>query len=212
MPTAGRPADRPRRTGPASLARLTEALADPGWIVVPGFVPPALVAGLAARAWQRHAAGAFRAAAVGTGAGRQVRTDIRGDQIHWLDADACAAEQAVLRRFEGLRLALNRELQLGLFEYECHYALYPAGAVYARHVDQFAGCGRRIVSAVLYLNEQWTEACGGHLRLYLDGGGHADVLPAGGTLALFQSERFAHEVLPARRERLSLTGWFQRRA
>jgi SM-20-related protein len=198
--------------GPASPARLTEALADPGWIVAPGFVPPALVAGLAARAWHRHAAGGFRAAAVGAGSSRQVRADIRGDRIHWLDADADATEQAVLRRFEALRLALNRELQLGLFEYECHYALYPAGAVYSRHVDQFAGDARRVVTAVLYLNERWTEDDGGHLRLYLEGGGHTDVLPAGGTLALFQSERFAHEVLPARRERLSLTGWFQRRA
>jgi SM-20-related protein len=39
-----------------------------------------------------------------------------------------------------------------------------------------------------------------------------DVLPEGGTLVAFLSERFQHEVLPARRERLALTGWFRRRA
>jgi SM-20-related protein len=36
------------------------------------------------------------------------------------------------------------------------------------------------------------------------------VLPEGGTLVCFLSDRFHHEVLPARRERLSVTGWFTR--
>jgi SM-20-related protein len=39
-----------------------------------------------------------------------------------------------------------------------------------------------------------------------------DVLPVAGTLVCFLSDRFEHEVLPATRERLSLTGWFRRRA
>jgi SM-20-related protein len=37
------------------------------------------------------------------------------------------------------------------------------------------------------------------------------VSPCAPTLVAFLSERFEHEVLPARRERLSLTGWFGRR-
>jgi SM-20-related protein len=37
------------------------------------------------------------------------------------------------------------------------------------------------------------------------------VLPQGGRLVAFQSDRFEHEVLPARRERMSFTGWFRRR-
>jgi len=197
--------------GPANLATLIEGIAGPGWVAMPEFLPAALVAALAARARQRHAAGDFRAAAIGSGTSRQIVAEVRGDEIHWLDRDPCAAEQEFLRRLEELRLALNRELQLGLFECECHYALYPPGAVYARHVDQFAGDARRIVSTVLYLNEAWSADDGGQLRLYLEDGGHADVLPEGGTLALFLSERFAHEVLPASRERLSLAGWFRRR-
>jgi len=40
---------------------------------------------------------------------------------------------------------------------------------------------------------------------------YQDVPPEGGTLVCFMSERFWHEVLPARRLRLSLTGWFRRR-
>ena len=35
--------------------------------------------------------------------------------------------------------------------------------------------------------------------------------PAAGTLVVFMSGDFPHEVLPASRERLSLTGWYRRR-
>jgi len=37
------------------------------------------------------------------------------------------------------------------------------------------------------------------------------ISPEGGTLVAFLSGRFEHEVLPATRERYSLTGWFRRR-
>ena len=56
---------------------------------------------------------------------------------------------------------------------------------------------------------------GGELRLYLGTGSRGrsfDVLPRGGMLVVFLSDRFPHEVLPARRERLSLAGWFRRRS
>ncbi len=78
----------------------------------------------------------------------------------------------------------------------------------------FAAMRRRTFLCVLYLNEDWTHEDGGALRLHLGDGENADisdVLPIGGTLVPFLSERFAHEVLPAKRERLSLTGWFKSR-
>jgi SM-20-related protein len=68
-----------------------------------------------------------------------------------------------------------------------------------------------MLSCVLYLNDGWRAEDGGALRLYLPTR-HCDVLPRAGTLVAFLSERFEHEVLPAQRERLSLTGWFRRRA
>lgn len=49
------------------------------------------------------------------------------------------------------------------------------------------------------------------MRLYLSDGREHDVLPQAGTLALFLSGDMPHEVLPATRERRSLTGWFRRR-
>jgi SM-20-related protein len=178
---------------------------------VPGFIAPGLVTALRELALGLDAAGDFRPAAVGSGPRRAVRPEIRGDRILWLHDAPAPVEREVLARFERLRLELNQELTLGLFEFECHFALYPPGAGYARHLDQAAGDARRTVSAVLYLNPDWQPSQGGELRLYLDDGNTIDIAPEAGTLAVFLSERFWHEVLPATRERLSLTGWFRRR-
>ena len=112
-----------------------------------------------------------------------------------------------------MRLTLNRTLQLGLFEFESHFARYAAGTFYARHIDQFRGDSHRKLSCVLYLNENWQLEDGGELRFYLNGDGaeFEDVLPQGGRLVVFLSGQFAHEVLPAKRERMSIAGWFKTR-
>ena len=56
---------------------------------------------------------------------------------------------------------------------------------------------------------------GGQLRMYLKNEPQEelqyDVQPTGGCLVVFLSGEIPHEVLPASRERLSLTGWFRRR-
>jgi SM-20-related protein len=65
---------------------------------------------------------------------------------------------------------------------------------------------------VLYLNFGWTPADGGALRIFLGPGEIRDVMPVAGTFVCFHSERYEHEVLPAQRERLAVTGWFLRRA
>jgi SM-20-related protein len=194
---------------------LAEAIAAEGWAFVAGFMESELVSELRAECRRFAAEGALRAAAIGNSAHRQTRSDIRTDEIRWLDeADGTPAQRRCLARFEVLRLALNRELQLGLFDFECHFSRYAPGAFYRKHFDQFRGDGRRRLSCVLYLNENWERENGGELRLHLDAsetGKFEDVLPVGGTLVLFLSERFAHEVLPAKRERLSLAGWFKSR-
>ncbi|MNP51674.1 hypothetical protein D3C76_1460150 [compost metagenome] len=68
-----------------------------------------------------------------------------------------------------------------------------------------------MVSAVVYLNEGWLPTYGGQLRMYLEDDHVYDVEPVGGCLVVFLSGEVPHEVLPATRERLSLTGWFRRR-
>jgi len=117
-------------------------------------------------------------------------------------------EAAIIEHYS----SINRELTLGLFEFEGHYAHYAPGAHYARHRDRFRDDDARVLSCVLYLNEGWCDENGGALRLYVDPGSHRDVLPVGGTLAIFLSAQFEHEVLPATRSRWSIAGWFRRRA
>lgn len=195
---------------PALVDAIAGGLAGPGWAIAPDFLPHALVATLAGELDAKLARGELRAAAVGAGAQRAVRREIRGDLIQWLAGDGSAAEREMLAGLDVLRVGLNEALQLGLHELECHYASYPPGAFYARHLDRSPAGVERVVSVVLYLNPEWGDDDGGELRLHLPAGA-VDVRPRGGTLAAFLSERLEHEVRPAARTRRSLTGWFRRR-
>jgi len=169
------------------------------------------IAALAACAQERRRRGEFTDARIGAAGGLQRRADIRGDSICWLAQPLLPAEQALLASLESLRLALNREAQLGLFELEIHYGSYPPGAGYQRHVDQPQGSAARTVTLVLYLNTGWSAASGGELRLYLGPGAARDILPVGGRLVCFLTRGLEHAVMPALRSRLSITGWFRTR-
>ncbi|HEY1772265.1 MAG TPA: 2OG-Fe(II) oxygenase [Gammaproteobacteria bacterium] len=157
--------------------------------------------------------GRFNAAGIGREAAHQPA--VRGDEILWLEEQASwAPEGARLLQdeFSRLRDAINAETFLGLQDFEGHYAVYPAGTRYTRHVDRFKNDSRRVVSLVLYLNEHWNPGDGGELCLYHDlADSHpvARIAPDGGTLVCFLSDAIPHEVLEARRPRLSLTGWFR---
>ena len=199
----------------AAIDRICAAIADEGCAIEADFLPRASVAALAEEAHARDAAGEFHTAGVGRGAAHVQRSDVRGDRILWLDQSlASSAQQPFWQRLDALRLALNENLLLGLFSFEGHYALYPPGTYYRRHRDRFrdaAGSSNiRVISCAIYLNENWAPTDGGELRIY-DGERVRDVLPVAGTLVCFLSDRFEHEVLPATRERLALTGWFRRR-
>ncbi|HZF27132.1 MAG TPA: 2OG-Fe(II) oxygenase [Steroidobacteraceae bacterium] len=200
-------------------ARIAADLAAQGWSCCQDFLARELTARLRSEAEHLMTRGAFQPAAVGSGAARAVRPEIRGDDTCWLDERQSPTVAATWQHFEALRRALNAELQLGLFEFEAHFARYRPGHSYAPHFDRLSGIGRRLLSAVLYLNEDWRAEHGGALRLYSTAEARAgnrrevrDFLPQDRHLMLFLSERFEHEVLPATRERLSISGWFLARA
>ena len=207
--------------GPADLGAealqecIVQGLANSGLAIIDDFLPPARVAELAAEAREFWTSGDFQDAGIGQGEHFQHNATIRTDRIRWLNpAAATPAQRHFLATLEGLRLAINRALFLGLFEFEGHFALYPAGAYYRKHLDQFRDADQRVVTLILYLNAAWREEDGGQLRIYTDPADEnrqEQVLPIAGRLVCFLSDRFVHEVLPARRERLSLTGWFRKR-
>lgn len=188
--------------------RITAGLTAPGWILVPDFLDAAATRAIGELLRQRWESGAMRPAGVGRGRTFQVRPEIRSDQVLWVDNEAPPAVlTGFLERMEALRTHLNRTLFLGLQEFECHLTAYPRGAFYGRHLDRFADEARRQVSVVFYLNPDWREQDGGALRIETPAG-PVSVLPEAGTLVVFRSGDFWHEVRRARRLRLSVTGWF----
>lgn len=154
--------------------------------------------------------GALRAAAIGRGANMHEATAVRGDSTLWLDDPRCGdPAREFLGSLHILRVALNHRLFLGLDETEAHYALYPPGAGYRRHRDRFQDSDARVLSLVGYLNQDWTPADNGALRLHLPDGA-VEVMPEAGTAVCFLSE-LEHEVLPATRVRMSIAAWMRRR-
>lgn len=152
----------------------------------------------------------LRPASTGRDAGARVG-GLRGDDTLWLDSPACgAAAGDLLLALDGLREGLNRRLTLGLASVEAHFAHYPVGAGYARHVDGFRKDDARVLSIVIYLNLDWPADAGGALRLHLPEGVH-DIAPRQGTLAIFLSAGVEHEVMPAMLPRFSVAAWFRQR-
>jgi SM-20-related protein len=191
---------------------IVAALAGPGWGVFDDFLSRDETAALRAEGERLRAAGRFHRAGVGRGKAA-LRDDIRGDEVCWIEPGvAGAASDALLARFESLRLKINRALMLGLFDAELHYARYAPGAGYRRHLDRFRDDDRRTLTLIVYLNIGWRPQHGGQLRFWPSTDQAVrEIPPRGGTLVAFLSDRFWHEVAPARHERWSVTGWYRRR-
>ena len=185
---------------------IADTLAREGWLQLPEFLDQSSTAALA----QLLHTQTLQPARIGHHAQTQRADSIRGDSILWLEGNEHPALSQLFQRLEELKLALNRELMLGLFTFEAHFARYPTGTFYKKHLDQFRDDDTRRLSCVLYLNTpDWSPTDGGALRLHLDPQHHIDLPPTGGTLVLFLSAQLWHEVLPTHRERLSLTVWFR---
>lgn len=191
------------------MEKITGDLANSGYSIVHDALPPHITEGLLTRILELGTRD-FRPAATGRRSSRQLNPFVRRDRILWLDA-AHSEETTFLDWMEKLRVALNRRLYLGLFHYEAHFAHYPPGAFYKRHLDAFIGEANRVLTTVLYLNPGWTVADGGELLLY-DGRGEEILprtLPIFGTLGVFLSEEFPHAVAVTHRDRYSVAGWFR---
>ena len=188
---------------------IAEALATKGWIVLDDFFDPELIQELASECRLQYQLGLLKEAGVGRGGQIVVEKSIRGDQTRWLEPGMSSEVDLYLQHVEQLRAVLNELLYLGLQETEQHFAFYPQGAFYQKHLDRFRDEDRRVVSSVLYLNPDWKPEHGGELRLHL-GESIADIEPKANRYVLFMSAQIQHEVRPTATDRLSLTGWFKR--
>lgn len=175
--------------------------------------PMALPADLAEDLWahvQQTGHHKFDAAGIGRGQAFLKNEFVRTDEILWINGDTQVG-QRWLNWTEALKQYLNRRLLLGLFSFESHFSHYAPGDYYKRHMDAFRGQANRVLTVVAYLNPGWDSADGGELVLYRDVSDlqGVKVTPLMGTLAVFLSEEFPHEVLPAKRDRYAIAGWYR---
>jgi SM-20-related protein len=152
----------------------------------------------------------FTDAGVGRGTDYTQVTTIRKDAICWITGESSAGK-LWLEWASELQLYLNRRLFLGLFCFESHFAHYRVGDFYVRHCDAFRGQQNRVLTVVVYLNKDWTAQDGGELILYKNESDLTGLMvePTMGTVVVFLSEEFPHEVLPTVNDRYSIAGWFR---
>jgi SM-20-related protein len=196
-----------------SADSLFHSLEEQGWATSDQLFPNELIERLAAEAETLWSADQFHAARIGRGSQTALHNDIRGDSICWLNQQSQPPEDfpgidSFFQFAESFRCSLNERYFLGLNSAEFHFARYPAGQGYARHLDQHAGTRARKISFILYLNSAWQEKDGGQLVIET-AERNIHILPSFGRVVLFRSDLIPHEVLPCFQTRWSLTGWFR---
>lgn len=187
-------------------SKITDALVNDGYIIIKNALKPELSTALLSFAKEEKD---FRRAGISAAGDLHLDSSRRRDKIHWLEEDGLTQSQ-FLEFAEGLREYLNRELYLGVSYYESHFAIYDKGDFYETHLDSFKNSKNRVVTTVFYLNDEWNESDGGELIIYdKDQNFLAKVTPDANTFVVFLSDKFPHEVLPAKKKRYSIAGWYR---
>lgn len=135
-------------------------------------------------------------------------SDIRGDKIRWITQDFFAGFY-YLHSINALASLLNRRLFTGIRHSEAHYACYPVGFGYQWHSDNPIGRDERVLSAVFYLNDDWSLDDGGVLEIVDNHNHHHTVMPVANRLIIFDSH-LQHQVQIAHRQRYSIATWMRR--
>ncbi len=136
-----------------------------------------------------------------------IKKSIRGDKTYWLNKDRDTELNDFWDLLAETKSTLNRYCYLSLSGDEFHLAHYPSGGFYARHLDQFDGRNNRMISMIIYLNENWQPGDGGQLEI-LDKNRELQLVdPIAKRCVLFKSDKVPHAVLKSFKDRYSLTGW-----
>lgn len=191
------------------FARIAEDISSKGYSINPSALPIELGNSLLQHVNTMNR-DKFDPAGIGREQQLMLNEFVRSDEICWITGESEAGKEW-LQWANQLQVYLNRSLFLGLFSFESHFAHYARGDFYKRHVDAFKGEANRILTIVVYLNPDWGVDDGGELVLYIDEHDMTGikVTPLMGTVAVFLSEDFPHEVLAANRDRYSIAGWYR---
>jgi SM-20-related protein len=191
----------------SQFEKIADGLAEKSFVIVDDFLRPSEVIDILNTDEFNNAKLHFKKAGIGKQGHHQVNESIRGDFIQWIHPEKASNPiKLYTDRLAKLIQYLNQTLFLSLKDSEVHLTVYPVGTFYKRHLDQFKADDHRKLSIICYLNDDWNESDGGQLRIYLSEG-VLDILPVSGRLVCFRSDKIEHEVLPASRDRLSITGW-----
>jgi len=192
---------------------IIEDLMQQQYSIVDGFFSSSEVEVLRNNLLLKYNEDRFRKSAIGNRFNEEIIKSIRGDFILWIDeARADEVERMFFGKINEMIAYLNKTCFLGIQQKEFHYAVYPAGTFYKRHLDTFQNDDRRKLSIVCYLNEEnWPEENGGELTIYLENG-EVNLLPIPGRIVIFESQLLEHEVKVVKQsERYSITGWLKTR-
>ena len=186
--------------------KITNALVSDGYIVIEDALNPKVSDELQKYA---NALTKLKQAGISASSSKHIDSRRRRDKTKWLEDDG-SIQSEFLSFSSDLQAYLNRSLYLGLNDYESHFAVYEKGDFYETHLDAFKNSKNRVVTTVYYLNKEWSQEDGGELVVYDEENKFlTKVMPKANTLVVFLSEKFPHEVLPAKRTRYSIAGWFR---
>lgn len=193
------------------LDDIADDLYKNGYACVKNFLDDALLNGLLDTLKTINNNNNLHQAHIGRGRKHTLSAKIRNDKTHWVDGRNIYEHQ-FLDHLNTIRLGLNKNLMLGLFDVEAHYAVYEQGGFYRRHLDSFQGKKNRIISLVVYLNKNWQFSDGGLLNLYRNQhvkDACATIIPEYNQAVFFLSEQIPHEVTLSHKTRLSIACWFR---
>ena len=194
-----------------NFEQLIDGIINKGYGICDNFIDLSFAAELKNHLLKKYDEGFFKKASIGKGSNNQQNQEIRNDSILWIDADSTdLPEKKILDLLDEFMNYLNRTCFTGLNNFEIHYACYPIGSFYKKHLDSFHQDKSRFYSFILYLNENWYENNGGQLKIYPDKSESIEILPIAGRAVCFPSQSLIHEVLPANLPRMSITGWLRK--
>jgi SM-20-related protein len=177
--------------------------------IAPLFLTQKLSAGLQKNILQLQRRELMTAAGIGNKETKDANQQMRSDKIYWLDKKHNNPfENEFLHYAEDFIKRLNSTCYAGINAYEFHYAVYEEGSFYKRHKDQFKNNDHRKFSLITYLNEGWLATDGGQLQIYQNET-MQQIQPHSQTAVLFKSNETEHEVIKAKRSRMSITGWLK---
>ncbi|MEX2478362.1 MAG: 2OG-Fe(II) oxygenase [Gracilimonas sp.] len=183
-----------------------DQLAEDDFVIVNDFIKDELYGQIMEFFHKKEASNELTKAGIGAQKDYQVKAEIRGDFIYWLDQNRDTELSSFFGLMDELTLNLKRFCYLSLSGSEFHIAKYPSGSYYHRHLDQFQERSNRQITVLIYLNKNWKKGDGGELVIYKDGE-EIMVEPIVKQLLVFKSDVIEHEVLTTNVPRYSLTGW-----